>query len=119
MLKIVVDIVLGFLATIAGVVFIFLYIKSQEEGHNLFFLIPTFPLIFIGIKLLFRATKLIETIEKVPDPLANLAKRSQDGQSLTAKNNQLLAEWQKTTTDQAKLKMLQMKAESESGSSEA
>ncbi len=107
MLKLAIEIFFGIIATIAGFYSAFLFLKSQEAATNFFFLIPVIPLIFIGIKLLFKATEAIKYEEAVADPLANLG--SPENTAALEKNQELLDEWRKTTTNESKLKMLKLK----------
>lgn len=101
-----IQIISGFILTLAGFYSAFLFLKSQEQGTNFFFLIPIIPLIYIGTKLLFKATEAIKYEEEIPDPLANLG--VQDGTGALEKNQELLDEWRKTATNQAKLETLKM-----------
>ena len=50
-------------------------------------------------------------MSKIPDPLANITKSSH--QNLVDKNNQIITDWKKTNENEARLKMLQLKADSE------
>jgi len=108
---IVLDTLLGLGGGIGGAAFAVLYFQSLQNGNNIFFLIIAIALIVIGIKLLFRVTKKIENMSKIPDPLASLNK--QPHQNLVDKNNQIITDWKKTAENEARLKMLQMKADSD------
>ena len=107
MIKVAMEIIFGFITTIAGFYSAFLFLKSQEDGTNFFFLIPIIPLIIIGIKLLFKATSAIKYEEEAPDPLAHLGAPAEALQM--EKNKELLKDWEKTTTNESKLKMLKLK----------
>lgn len=106
MIRLIIEIISGFASTIAGFYSAFLFLKSQEQGTNFLFLIPIVPLLFIGTKLLFKATAAIKYVEEVPDPLAHLG--SPDGAGQLEKNQELLDDWRKTATNQAKLETLKM-----------
>ena len=111
MFVIVLDTLLGLGGGIGGAAFAVLYFQSLQNGNNLFFLVLAIVLIIVGIKLLFGVTKKIENMSRIPDPLANINK--QPHQNLVDKNNQIITDWKKTNENEARLKMLQLKAESE------
>jgi hypothetical protein len=110
MLKVVAKTLIGLLFTFGGLYLAYFYMSGIDMGRSGFLLIPAITLIVVGTVLLFQAGKSDVTV------LVKADGRSRDQSTITrtspintlTRNNNLVAQWRKTTAQRDRLKMLEL-----------
>lgn len=95
----------GFITPPTGFALLFSNLQAIGDGKDPLLFLASLGLIGMGIYLIIHASR-----EK-KEPIAYEVHTS--GESVLQRNNKIVAEWDKTITDESKLKLLKMKAESE------
>lgn len=106
MKKILAEIGIGLTSTFAGIYLMYLFLRSINSRADLIFLGISLLLLGGGAFALFKAANPKSYQAKPTEPVE--ANTEYPGKSILEKNNEIVAEWSKTSRQRDKLKMLEI-----------